>query len=104
VLTANQHPDHDTIAEFRRCLWQALSALFVEVLLLCRQTGLVKLGHVALDVTKVRAKASKHKVTSYRRMRQKEAELQEQIKALLAEAEACDQKEDALFGKGQRGD
>ena len=104
VLSANQHPDHDTIAQFRRRHLKALSALFVEVLLLCRQAGLVKLGHVALDGTKVRANASKHKAMSYRRMQQKAAELQEQINVLLLEAEACDQKEDALHGKGKRGD
>jgi transposase len=104
VLSANQHPDHDTIAEFRRRHLKALSALFVEVLLLCRQAGLVKLGHVALDGTKVRANASKHKAMSYRRMQQKEAELKEHINTLLAEAEVRDQKEDALFGKGKRAD
>jgi transposase len=104
VLTANQHPDHDTIAEFRSRHLKALSALFTEVLLLCRQAGLVKLGHVALDGTKVRANASKHKAMSYRRMQQKEAELKEQINALLLQAQACDQKEDALYGKGNRGD
>jgi transposase len=104
VLTANQHPDHDTIAEFRRRHLKALSALFVEVLLLCRQAGLVKLGHVALDGTKVRANASKHKAMSYRRMQQKEAELKDHINTLLAEAEVRDQKEDALFGKGKRAD
>jgi transposase len=104
VLSANQHPDHDTIAEFRSRHLKALSALFTQVLLLCRQAGLVKLGHVALDGTKVRANASRHKAMSYRRMQQKEAELKEQINALLLEAEACDQKEDALYGKGHRGD
>jgi transposase len=104
VLTANQNPDHDTIAEFRSRHLEALSQLFTQVLLLCRQAGLVKLGHVALDGTKVRANASRHKAMSYRRMQQKEAELKEQINALLLEAEACDKKEDALYGKGNRGD
>jgi transposase len=104
VLTANQHPDHDTIADFRSRHLKALSALFTEVLLLCRQAGLVKLGHVALDGTKVRANASKHKAMSYRRMQKKEAELQKQINALLLQAEACDKKEDALYGKGNRAD
>ena len=104
VLTANQHPDHDTIAEFRSRHLKALSQLFTQVLLLCRQAGLVKLGHVALDGTKVRANASKHKAMSYRRMQQKEAELKEQINALLLAAEACDKKEDTLYGKGNRGD
>ena len=100
VLSANQHPDHDTIAEFRSRHLKALSQLFTQVLLLCRQAGLVKLGHVALDGTKVRANASKHKAMSYGRMQQKEAELQEQINALLLAAEACDKKEDTLYGKG----
>jgi transposase len=104
VLTANQHPDHDTIAEFRSRHLKALSQLFTQVLLLCRQAGLVKLGHVALDGTKVRANASKHKAMSYRRMQQKEAELKKQIDALLLQAEARDQKEDALYGKGRRAD
>jgi transposase len=104
VLSANQHPDHDTIAEFRSRHLKALSQLFTQVLLLCRQAGLVKLGHVALDGTKVRANASKHKAMSYGRMQQKEAELQEQINALLLAAEACDRKEDTLYGKGSRSD
>ncbi len=65
VLTANQHPDHDTIAEFRRRHLKALAALFVQVLHLYQKAGLVKLGHVALDGTEVKANASKHKAMSY---------------------------------------
>jgi transposase len=68
VLTTDQHPDHDTIAEFRRRHLEALAALFVQVLRLCQKAGLVKLGHVSLDGTKVRANASKHKALSYARM------------------------------------
>jgi len=68
VLAANQHPDHDTICEFRKKHLAALSDLFVQVLELCREAGLVKLGHVSLDGTKVRANASKHKAMSYGRM------------------------------------
>ncbi len=67
VLTADQHPDHDTICTFRRRHREALSELFVQVLRLCQQAGLVKLGHVALDGTKVQANASKHKAMSYPR-------------------------------------
>ena len=68
VLTGDQHPDHDTIATFRKRHLKALSALFVQVLRLCQKAGLVKLGHVALDGTKVKANASKHKAMSYGRM------------------------------------
>lgn len=104
VLAANQHPDHDTIAEFRRRHLAALSRLFVQVLNLCQGAGLLKLGHVALDGTKMRANASKHKAMSYGRMKEKIAELEAQVQELLAEAEAVDLAEDARHGKGRRGD
>jgi len=104
VLTANQHPDHDTIAEFRRLHLEALKGLFVQVLRLCRAAGLVRLGHVALDGTKIRANASKHKAMSYDRMETKEAELAAEVDRLLAEAEAVDAADDARYGKGARGD
>ncbi len=68
LIAAYQHPDHDTIAEFRSSHLKSLSGLFVEVLKLCRKAGLVKLGHVALEGTKVKANASKHKAMSYGRM------------------------------------
>jgi transposase len=103
VLAANQHPDHATIAEFRRRHLEALSRLFVQVLRLCEKAGLVRLGHVALDGTKLRASASKHKAMSYGRMEEKIAELESQVKELLAEAEAADQAEDAQHGP-RRGD
>lgn len=104
VLAADQHPDHDTIAEFRKRHLQALAGLFVEVLQICRKAGLVKLGHVALDGTKVRANASKHKAMSYGRMEEKAKELEEAVARLLREAESADAEEDALYGKGCRGD
>jgi|SRR6476661_882683 len=104
VLAANQHPDHDTIAEFRRRHLSALSGLFVQVLHLCQRAGLVRLGHVALDGTKLRANASKHKAMSYGRMKEKIPELESQVAALLAEAEAVDATEDAQHGRGRRGD
>lgn len=104
VLTADQHPDHDTIAEFRRRHIEALSSLFVQVLQICRQAGLVKLGHVAPDGTKMRANASKHKAMSYGRMDARITELQQQIRQLLDDAEATDQAEDARYGQGKRGD
>ena len=104
VLCADQHPDHDTIAEFRKRHLKALSGLFVQVLRLCQTVGLVKLGHVALDGTKVRANASKHKAMSYGRMEKKARELEEEVALLLSEAEAVDAQEDAVYGKGKRGD
>ena len=103
VLAANQHPDHATVAEFRRRHLGALSRLFVQVLRLCEKAGLVRLGHVALDGTKMRANASKHKAMSYGRMAEKIGELEAQVKELLAAAEAVDQAEDAEHGS-KRGD
>lgn len=104
VLTGDQHPDHDTIATFRKRHLKALSALFVQVLRLCQRAGLVKLGHVALDGTKVKANASKHKAMSYGRMVKKQKELKRDVRCLLKEAEGCDAKEDALYGKGKKAD
>lgn len=104
VLAADQHPDHDTICTFRRRHLEALSELFVQVLRLCQQAGLVKLGHVALDGTKVQANASKHKAMSYGRMKQEIARLEEEVEQLLTEAEAVDTEEDAVCGAGNRGD
>lgn len=103
VLAANQHPDHATVAEFRRRHLEALARLFVQVLRLCEKAGLVRLGHVALDGTKMRANASKHKAMSYGRMEEKVRELEAQVADLLAAAEAADQAEDAQFGS-RRGD
>jgi transposase len=104
VLTGDQHPDHDSIAEFRKRHLEALAGLFVQVLQLCQQAGLVKLGHVALDGTKVKANASKHKAMSYGRMNEAQARLEQEIRKLLAEAEAVDAAEDAEYGRGRRGD
>jgi transposase len=104
VLAAGSHPDHDTIATFRKRHLEALSGLFVDVLRLCHEAGLVKLGHVALDGTKVKANASKHKAMSYGRMCEKEKELARQVKELLEKAESVDAEEDRRYGKGKRGD
>src|SRR3978361_624324 len=89
VLTANQHPDHATIAEFRRRHLEALARLFVQVLRLCEKAGLVRLGHVALDGTKLRANASKHKAMSYGRMEEKIGELEAQGEKWMAGAGAA---------------
>lgn len=104
VLAANQYPDHDTISEFRRIHLTALSRIFLQVLRLCQKAGLVKLGHVALDGTKVKANASKHKAMSYSHMQKKTEELEAEIARLLGEAEAIDAAEDVRYGKGKRGD
>ncbi len=103
-LAADQHPDHDTIADFRKEHLGSLSQLFVEVLRLCQRAGLVKLGHVALDGTKIKANASKHKAMSYERMGEAEKELEAEVKALLQEAARVDAEEDGKYGKGKRGD
>jgi len=104
VLSADQHPDHDTIASFRQRHLKALSEIFVQVFRLCQKAGLVKLGHVALDGTKIRANASKHKAMSYGRMEKKAAELEEEVGHLLREAARVDAEEEALYGKSQGGD
>ena len=104
VLAADQHPDHDTIAFFRKRHLAALAGLFVQVLRLCQAAGLVKVGHVALDGTKIKANASKHKAMSYGRMCEKEKELEREVAGLLKEAAAADAAEDARYGKGKRGD
>jgi transposase len=103
-LSADQHPDHDTIAEFRRRHLEALAGLFTQALLLCEKAGLVKLGHVAIDGTKIRANASKPKAQSYARMGETEARLKREMEGLLQQAEATDAAEDAQYGKGRRGD
>src|SRR5512144_501620 len=87
VLAADQHPDHDSIAEFRKRHLGAVAGLFVQVLQLCQAAGLVKLGHVALDGTKVKANASKHKAMSYARMEETEQRLEREVRALLDEAQ-----------------
>ena len=104
VLKGDQHPDHDTIASFRKRHLDALAALFTQILLLCQEAGLVKLGHVSLDGTKVKANASKHKAMSYKRMCETEKKLEEEVKRLLEKAGTTDRAEDEAYGKGQRGD
>jgi transposase len=102
-VAANQHPDHDTICSFRRRHLHQLAGLFLQVLRLCQKAGLVKLGHVSLDGTKIKANASKHKAMSYGRMLKKEKELERQIWDLLERAEKEDLGEDHKYGKGVRG-
>jgi hypothetical protein len=87
VLTGNQQPDHSRISEFRRRNLDALKGLFVQILRLCQKAGMVSLGHVALDGTKVQANASKHKAMSHERMLRAEKELEQEINALIRKAE-----------------
>ena len=103
-LSADTHPDHDTIAAFRKRHLEALAGLFVQALRLCQKAGLVKLGHVAIDGTKIKANASKHKAMSYDRMEETSERLRQEVEELLRRAEETDAAEDAQFGKGKRGD
>jgi transposase/IS5 family transposase len=102
-LAGQARPDHKTISEFRRRHLAPLRALFLESLRLCQAAGLVRLGRVALDGTKVKANASRHKAMSYGRMAEREAALEAQVRRILEEAEAVDAAEDALYGDA-RGD
>jgi len=90
-VAANTHPDHDTIAAFRRRFLPQFEALFVQVLLLAREMKLVKLGRIALDGTKIKANASKHKALSYAHAKKIEQQLKAEVKALTAQAEEADQ-------------
>ena len=103
VLTANQQPDHSRISEFRRRNLDALKDLFVQILRLCQKAGMVSLGHVALDGTKVKANASKHKAMSHERMLRAEKELEKEINALMRRAEILDAQDDKRYGKGKLG-
>lgn len=104
VLAGGTHPDHVRISEFRRIHLATLAGLFLQVLRLCQKAGMVKLGHVSLDGTKMKASASKHKAMSYKRMQEQEAVLATKVKELLTAAERVDAAEDAQYGAGVRGD
>jgi transposase len=103
-LAAGNAPDFRTISEFRRRHGPALAELFTQVLRLCRKAGLVKLGRIAIDGTKIKANASKHKAMSYGRMKQAEAALSAEVAELLRRAETADRDEDAHHGPERRGD
>jgi transposase len=98
-LAANEHPHFTTINQFRAKNRQALADLFVQVLQACMSAGLVKLGHVAIDGTKMKANASKHKAMSYDRMLKDDARLRAEVESLLAQAEAADAEDDAREGE-----
>jgi transposase len=104
VLAAGNEPDFRTISDFRKIHLEALQGLFEQVLRIALETGAMKVGRVALDGTKVKANASKHKAMSYGYMQEKEKQLREQVKELLAQAEAADAEEDARHGKDKTGE
>ena len=104
VLAAGNFPAHRTIAEFRQQHLAAFEALFVRVVQLAREAGVVQLGALAVDGSKIKANASKHKAMSYGRLRQEEQRLRDEIAALLAKANAVDVAEDAEHGPDVRGD
>jgi len=102
-LAAGNRPDFRTISDFRKQHGEALAGLFEQVLRLCRKAGLVKLGRVAVDGTKIKANASKHKAMSYARMVAKEAALEREVRELLERAEATDREEDERYGPDHSG-
>lgn len=104
AVTALQRPDFRTVNDFRKRHLRALGGMFVQVLRLCGEAGLVKLGHVALDGSKIRANASKHKGMSYRRMKKEEERLRAQVRRWFELAEAADAEEDEEYGADRRGD
>jgi len=101
-LAADQHPDHDTIANFRQQHLAALAGLFVQALRLCQKAGFVKLGTVAIDGSKMLANASKHQSLSYPRLNESEQRWKKVVDELLAQAQRTDEEEDQRHGKGQR--
>jgi hypothetical protein len=104
IVSADPQPNFRTISEFRRIHLKALNGLFVQVLHLAREAGLVKLGHVALDGTKVKANASKHKAMSCARMCEREAQYAQEVAELLKRAQETDEAEDREYGQDVRGD
>ncbi len=104
VLAAGNEPDFRTIADFRKTHLTALKGFFEQVLQVARDLGTLRVGRVALDGSKVKANASKHKAMSYGRMREKRQQLRDEVQQLLAQAEAVDAAEDAEYGPDRRGD
>ena len=104
VIVHDDAPNFRTISDFRKLHLAELEGLFVQVLRLCQEAGLVQLGHVSLDGTKVKANASRHKAMSYGRMKEEEKRLRKEIRDLLNRAEATDAEEDERYGRDRRGD
>jgi transposase len=104
VLAAGNEPDFRTISDFRKLHLDALQGLFEQVLKLALTAGAIKLGRVALDGSKIKANASKHKAMSYKRMKEEERTLRAEVRQLLSQAKAADDEEDARYGKNKKGD
>ena len=104
MIVAHDAPDFRTIADFRKRHLPPLGRLFLQVLKLAEKAGLARLGHVALDGTKIKANASKHKAMSYERMKTRETELRAEVDRWLEAAQAADAQEDKLHGASRRGD
>jgi transposase len=104
VLAAGNFPKHRTISDFRQEHLQKFIELFKQVVLIAKNSGLIKLGRVAIDGTKVKANASRHKAMSYDRMKQEEKKLEKEIAELLRQAEQTDREEDQEYGSENRGD
>jgi len=104
VLAAGNEPDFRTVADFRKRHLEALAELFTQVLRLAREAGALQIGRVAIDGSKVKANASKHKAMSYKRMQERETALEHEVRHLLTQADATDAQEDAAYGASQRGD
>jgi transposase len=104
VLAAGNQPDFRTISDFRKIHLKTLEGLLEQVLKIALEAGAMKIGRVALDGTKVKANASKHKAMSYDRMQEKEKQLRAEVRQLLEQAEAADTEEDKRYGKDLRGD
>jgi transposase len=104
VIVQEDVPDFRTISDFRKDHLSELQDLFVEVLRLCQKAGLVKLGHVSLDGTKIKANASRHKAMSYERMQEEQKRLRKEIRGLLDQARTTDEAEDQRYGRTVRGD
>lgn len=103
-LAADQHPDHDTIANFRHQHLEPLAGLFVQALRLCEKAGLVRLGQIAIDGTKMLANASTHRSLPYKKLSEREQYWEAVVQELLQQAEKTDEQEDAQFGKGKNGE
>ena len=104
VIVGPDIPNFRTVSDFRKLHLPELESLFVQVLRLCQEAGLVKLGHISLDGTKIKANASRHKAMSYQRMKEQEKRLKQEIRDLLEQAQAVDNAEDQTYGRDRRGD
>lgn len=103
-LAAGQHPDHDTVAAFRQTHLEDLAQLFMQVLSLCQKAGLIKLGQIAIDGTKIAASASTRQSACYAKLTEREDRFAGEVEKLLNEAQAVDASEDAQYGRERRGD